>query len=93
MVFPLAADCPESDTSVLRVLLVYLCTMNTRWSVFLIEYQVLFWVAPFEDGISRRLTNICSFARHMRVHAALGVHRLFRFLDGCIHLDPPPGRT
>ena len=87
MVPPLAADCPEFNTSVLRV---DFCKMNTRWYVLLIECQVGFCVAHFEDGIPRRLANLCSFARHVCVHVVLGDHRLFRFLDGCIHLDPPP---
>jgi hypothetical protein len=30
MPFPLAADCPEFETSVLRVVLLYFCTMSTR---------------------------------------------------------------
>ena len=92
MVFPLGADCPEFNTSVLRVDFCNL-KMNTRWYVLLIECQVGFCVAHFEDGVPRRLTNLCSFARHVRVHVVLGVHRLFRFLDGCIHLDPPPRTT
>ena len=79
MVFLLAADCPEFNTNVLRVDFCNL-KMNTRWYVLLIECQVGFCVAHFEDGIPRRLTNLCSFARHVRVHVVLGVHRLFRFL-------------
>ena len=65
----LTADCFEFDTSV--VLIDFSCTTSTRWYVLLIECQVSFCMAPFEDEIPRRLTNLCSFARHVRVRVVL----------------------
>ena len=53
----------------------------------MIEYQIGFaWHLSKMVIIPYKLTNLCSFARHVRVHVLV---YQFRFLDGCIHLDPP----
>ena len=86
MLFPLEADCPAFDTSVLRAVLSDFYVASTQWYALMIEYQVG-WHLSKMVMIPCKLTNICTFARHVRIHVVL-VH-WFRFLDGSIHLDPP----
>ena len=77
------------DTSVLRAVLSDFYITSTQWYVLMIEYQVGFaWHLSKMVMIPCKLTNLCSFARHVRVHVVL-VHQLFRCLDGRVHLDPP----
>ena len=69
MLFPLEADCPEfDDTSVSRAVLSDFYITSTQSYVLMIEYQVGFaWHLSKMVMIPCKLTNLCSFAGHVRV--------------------------